>query len=117
MVRAVCALFETSRKGDKMGTRTEEFEVSGDKLVQRVKELIHQGNIRRVTIKNKEGATIFEIPLTAGVVGAVLLPVWVAIGAIAALAASFTIAVEVVDGSDQKSVEGTTSDSKASGGD
>jgi hypothetical protein len=100
-----------------MGTPTEEFEVSGDNLVQRVKELIHQGNIRRITIKNKEGTTLVEIPLTAGVVGSVLLPVWVAIGAIAALAASFTIAVEVIDGSDQKPVEGTTPDGTASGGD
>ena len=100
-----------------MGARTEEFEVSGDKLVQRIKDLVHQGNIPRSTIKNREGTTLFEIPLTAGVVGAVLLPVWVAIGAIAALAASFTIAVEIVDGPDQKTVEGTASEGKAPGTD
>ena len=78
-----------------MSTRTEEFKVSGEKLLQQVKDLVHEGNVRRVTIKNKDGVTLFEVPLTAGVVGAVLLPVWAAIGAVAALAASYTIAVEL----------------------
>jgi len=78
-------------------SRTEEFRVSGDGLVARVKELIHQGNIRRITVKNDEGRAIFEIPLTFGVVGAVLMPVWVALGAIAALAGSYTLVVEKHD--------------------
>jgi hypothetical protein len=91
-----------------MSTRTEEFKVSGEKLLQQVKDLVHEGNVRRVTIKNKDGVTLFEVPLTAGVVGAVLLPVWAAIGAVAALAASYTIAVELVDASAKPTVEGSS---------
>lgn len=73
---------------------TEEFTVSGDAVVAKVKELIHEGNIRRLSIKNDEGKTLIEIPLTIGVIGSLLLPVWAAIGAIAALAARLTISVE-----------------------
>ncbi len=76
--------------------RTEEYQVSGEILVAKVKELVHEGNIRRITIKNEEGKTLIEIPLTLGVVGAVLLPVWAAIGSIAALVANCTIVVEKV---------------------
>jgi hypothetical protein len=76
--------------------RTEEYQVSGEILVAKVKELVHEGNIRRITIKNEEGETLIEIPLTLGVVGAVLLPVWAAIGSIAALVANCTIVVEKV---------------------
>jgi hypothetical protein len=74
--------------------RTEEFQVSGDVLLTKVKELVHEGNIRRIMIKNEEGKTLIEIPLTLGVIGAVLLPVWAAIGAIAALAVNYRIVVE-----------------------
>ena len=77
--------------------RREEFEVSGEKLVAKLKELLRQGNIRRITIKNDEGKTLIEIPLTIGVVGAVLLPVWAAIGAIAALVPKCTILIERVE--------------------
>jgi len=77
--------------------RTEEFQVSGELLLSKIKELVHEGNIRRITIKNEEGKTLIEIPLTLGVVGAVLLPVWAAIGAIAALVANLRIVVEKVD--------------------
>lgn len=73
---------------------TEEFKVSGEAVVSKVKELVREGNVRRITIKNEEGRTLIEIPLTIGVIGTVLLPVWAAIGAIAALAANLTIAVE-----------------------
>lgn len=73
---------------------TDEFQVSGDRLLSRVKELVHQGNIRRITIKNEQGQTLLEVPLTVGVVGAVLIPVWVAIGALAALAANYKVVVE-----------------------
>jgi hypothetical protein len=73
---------------------TEEHKVPGEKLVERVKELIREGNARRVIVKNDEGHTLLEIPLTVGVFGAVLIPVWVALGAIAALATSYTIVVE-----------------------
>lgn len=97
-----------------MSNRTEEFKVSGEMLLQQVKDLVHQGNVRRITIKNKDGVALFEIPLTAGVVGAVLLPVWAAIGAVAALAASYTIAVDLVDASEKPSVEGSSVDKSKS---
>ncbi|HEX7021896.1 MAG TPA: DUF4342 domain-containing protein [Trueperaceae bacterium] len=73
---------------------TEEFKVSGEAVVSKVKELVREGNIRKITIKNEDGKTLIDIPLTIGVVGAVLLPVWAAIGAIAALVANLTITVE-----------------------
>lgn len=76
---------------------TEEFRVEGEKVVAKIKELLHEGNIRRIILKDKEGRILIEIPLTIGVVGAVLLPVWAAIGAIAALAAELTIVVEKTD--------------------
>ena len=78
-------------------TLTEEQQVSGDGLLAKIKELVHQGNIRRITIKNEAGDELLEIPLTFGVVGAVLLPVWAAVGAIAALAANYTLKIERVD--------------------
>jgi hypothetical protein len=76
---------------------TEEHKVPGEKLVERVKDLIKEGNARRVIVKNDEGNTLLEIPLTVGVFGAVLIPVWVALGAIAALATHYTIVVEKKD--------------------
>jgi hypothetical protein len=75
----------------------QEFSVSGEELIAKFKELVHEGNIRRVTIKNDEGRTLIEIPLTLGVVGAALLPVFAAIGAVAALATRCTIVVERTD--------------------
>jgi hypothetical protein len=75
-------------------SRVEEFEVDGDKIVETVKRLVHEGNIRRITIKNEEGKSLIEIPLTFGVVGAVLLPTLAAIGALAALVTRCTIVVE-----------------------
>lgn len=75
-------------------TKTEEHVVSGEGLVSRVKELIREGNVRRISIKNDEGRTVLEIPLTIGVVGAVLMPAFVALGAIAALASHHTVVVE-----------------------
>jgi hypothetical protein len=74
--------------------RVEEFEVDGDKIVETVKRLVHEGNIRRITIKNDEGKSLIEIPLTFGVVGAVLLPTLAALGALAALVTRCTIVVE-----------------------
>jgi hypothetical protein len=70
-----------------------EFKVKGEELLNKVKELIHEGNIRRIIIKNEDGKTIMEIPLSIGVIGAVLVPVLVAVGSIAALAANYTIQV------------------------
>jgi hypothetical protein len=77
--------------------RTEEYQVDGDYLVHKIKELVHEGNIRRIIIKNEEGKRLIEIPLTIGAVGVVLLPVWAAIGAIAALVTNCTIVVEKVE--------------------
>jgi hypothetical protein len=74
----------------------ERHKVTGEKLLQTVKRLVHEGNIRRIIIKDEKDRTIIEIPLTVGVVGALLLPAMVAIGAIAALAADLTIEVERV---------------------
>jgi hypothetical protein len=80
------------------GKRTfvEEFQVSGERVVEKVKELIREGNVRRITLKNEKGETLIEIPLTIGVIGTVLLPVWAGIGAIAALVANLTISAEKV---------------------
>ena len=80
-----------------MTGKTQEFKMRGDTLLAKLKELVHEGDIRRITIKNEDGHTLIEIPLTLGVVGALLLPVWAAVGAIAALAASLTIVVERTD--------------------
>lgn len=77
-----------------MTTRHEEFKVNGEDLLKTCKELVNEGNIRRITIKSKEGKTIMELPLTVGVVGAVLVPPLAAVGAIAALITECTIAVE-----------------------
>jgi hypothetical protein len=77
--------------------RIEEFTVTGDQVIAKVKEIVHGGNIRRITIKNAEGETLIEVPLTLGVVGAILLPVWAAIGALAALVAKLKIVVEKVE--------------------
>jgi hypothetical protein len=77
--------------------RTEEFQVSGDALVAKIKELVHEGNIRHIAIKNEDGRTLVDIPLTLGVVGTLLAPQLAAIGAIAALVTRCTIAVEKVE--------------------
>lgn len=74
--------------------RTEEFKVNGEDLIKKVKDIIAEGNARRITIKNKEGRSIIELPLTIGVVGAALAPLLAAIGAIAALVTECTIVVE-----------------------
>ena len=74
--------------------RTEEFKVEGEKVISKIKELFHEGNIRRVIIKDKEGKTLIEIPMTLGVVGALIAPQLAAIGAIAALLTEATVVVE-----------------------
>jgi hypothetical protein len=74
--------------------RQEEFRVRGEDLIAKIKEIIKEGNIRRIIVKNEEGKVLIEVPLTLGVVGALFLPVWAALGAIAALAANLTIVVE-----------------------
>jgi hypothetical protein len=74
--------------------RTEEFKVEGEKLLARIKELIHEGNIRRVIIKDKDGKVMIEFPMTFGVAGVLIAPQLAAIGAIAALLTEATIVVE-----------------------
>ena len=74
--------------------RTEEFRVDGEELLAKIKNLVKEGNIRRIIIKNKEGKIVFEIPLTIGVVGALIVPQLAAIGAIAALVTEATVVVE-----------------------
>lgn len=80
-----------TKKTDK---KTETFNVKGEDLLKKVKQLIHEGNIRRITIKDKEGKTIIELPLTIGVVGALIAPMLAAVGAIAALVTECSITVE-----------------------
>ncbi|MDH5362864.1 MAG: DUF4342 domain-containing protein [Aigarchaeota archaeon] len=74
--------------------RREEFSVSSDDLVRNVKQLLHEGNVRRIIVKNEEGKTLMEIPVTLGVIGALVAPWLAALGAIAALATKCTIVVE-----------------------
>jgi len=77
--------------------RTEEFEVRGEEIIAKIKEMLHEGNIRRVIIKNEEGKTLIDIPLTIGVVGVLVAPQLAALGAIAALLTHGTIVVEKVE--------------------
>lgn len=65
-----------------------------DQVLERVKKLIHEGNVRRLLVRDAQGTTLIEVPLTVGVVGAVLAPAWAAIAAIAAIVADATIVVE-----------------------
>ena len=73
--------------------QVEEFKVKGDELLAKVKELIREGNVRRVTIQSSDGRTMLEIPLTIGVVGALIAPVAAAIGAVAALVTECTVTI------------------------
>jgi len=75
-------------------TRTEEFKLDGGQVLDKIRDLIHQGNIRRIILKNEAGKTLIEIPLTLGLVGAALLPVFAAVGALAAVATRMVIVVE-----------------------
>lgn len=80
--------------------RTEEFEINGDELAAKVKELIHEGNVRRISLQTQEGKTLLEVPLTVGLVGLVagtlLAPVLAAIGALAAIVVKMKVKVERV---------------------
>ena len=75
-------------------TSREEHRVRGDRIVAKLKELVHEGNVRHVVIKNDEGRTLIELPVTVGVAGALLVPVWAAVGALAALVTNCSIEVE-----------------------
>mgnify|MGYP001799729723 CR=1 FL=1 len=82
----------------------EELKISGDALVTKVKELIHQGNIRRIIIKNEESHTLIEIPMTVGVIGGVIsaafFPVIAAVGIIGAMVAHLTVVIERQESAD-----------------
>lgn len=78
-------------------TRTEEFSVNGEELLARIKALIHEGNIRRIIIRDKQGRTFMEIPLTVGVAGVLLSPTLAAVGAVAALVTEAQLVVEKVE--------------------
>ncbi len=79
---------------EEKNTTTKEFQVFGKDLVARLKEILHQGNVRHIMIINENGKVLIEVPMTLGAVAVVLLPVWAAIGAIAALVANCTIVVK-----------------------
>lgn len=82
---------------DPRPSRNEEFRLEGGKVLDKVKEIIHAGNVRRIILKNEEGKVYMEIPLTVGLVGAALLPVLAAVGALAAIVTRMIIVVEKVD--------------------
>ncbi|MBE3126105.1 MAG: DUF4342 domain-containing protein [Acidobacteria bacterium] len=75
-------------------TKFEEFRLNGGEILNKVKEIIHQGNARRIILKDEHGKTFMEIPLSVGVVGAIVAPILAAVGAVAALASNLTIIVE-----------------------
>ncbi len=77
--------------------RREEFKVNGEALVDKIKELVHEGNIRRIIIKDKDDRILVDIPLTFGVLGALVAPQLAAVGAIAALVSNATIVVEIAE--------------------
>ena len=77
-----------------MANKKEEFKVSGEEIVEKIKEIIKEGNARRIIIKNEDGESVAEFPLTVGAVGALVAPILAAVGAIAALLTKCTIVVE-----------------------
>lgn len=72
---------------------TEEIQITADKLVDTIKDLIHEGNVQHIAVKDQEGKVVFEVPVTIGLVGLLLAPVIAAVGAIAVYAADYTIVV------------------------
>ena len=72
----------------------EEIKVTGAKLMDKLKELIKEGNVRRIVLRNPQGRVLLDMPLTAGIAGAALLPFWAAVGAVAVLATDYSILVE-----------------------
>jgi hypothetical protein len=81
---------------DPNAPRTEEFRLEGGKVLDKVREIIHAGNARRIILKSEEGRVYLEIPLTVGLIGAALLPVLAAVGALAAIVTRMVIVVEKV---------------------
>lgn len=74
--------------------KSESFYLNGEELIKKVKELINEGNVRKITIKDKEGKTLIVLPLTIGLIGAVVAPMLAAVGAVAALVTECTVSVE-----------------------
>ncbi|MBI2009779.1 MAG: DUF4342 domain-containing protein [Candidatus Chisholmbacteria bacterium] len=85
---------KTREKAAKRIAKNEAFKVKGEEVLKKVKQLIHEGNVRKISIVDKKGKTIASFPLTFGVVGTVIAPVLAAVGAIAALITECTIKVE-----------------------
>ncbi len=83
-------------KEKRSGSKQEEYKVSGSDILKKIEEIIKAGNARRIIIKNDMGDTVMEFPVTIGVVGIVLAPILAAVGAIAALAANWTVIVEKI---------------------
>ena len=84
----------SSGAGSEAGTVQEELKVTGENLLKTIRGVMHEGNYRRILVRNESGHTLFEIPLSVGLVGALLLPLWAAIGAMAVVASGFTIVIE-----------------------
>ena len=80
----------------------EEFKVRSEEIIEKVKELIHEGNVRRLIIKDEEGKVYLEIPVTIGVIGVVLAPVLAAVGAVAAMVANLKVEVIRTDDEEKK---------------
>jgi len=74
-----------------------EFKVSGNELLKKIREIINEGNVRKIIIKTDKGEKFVELPVTIGVIGALAAPIFVVVGAIAALASKFTVEVVKVD--------------------
>jgi hypothetical protein len=80
----------------------EEFKVKSEEIIEKIKELIHEGNVRRLIIKDEDGKVYFEIPVTFGVIGAIFAPVLAAVGAVAAMVANLKIEVIREEGPEDK---------------
>jgi hypothetical protein len=87
---------------EKEKSNWESFKVTSDEIMNKVKEIIKEGNARRIIIKNEKEETIMEFPLTIGAIGAVLAPLFAAVGTLAALATNCTILVEKKTDTDEK---------------
>jgi len=97
---------DAEARSDRWKERSEEYKVKGEQLLEKVKELVHEGNVRRLIIRNEDGRTLIEVPLTVGVVGALFAPVWAALGAVAALVASCSIIVVREEEEEEEEGEG-----------
>lgn len=98
----------TSGTSGSFAASGETMRVRGEALAAKVKELIHEGNVRRITVRNDDGHAVIEIPVTAGVVAAVVAPALVAVAALAALAASWVIEVDRAPGTAATALGGDT---------